>query len=78
MEKASKIFIVLDSILESKSRYIEILKGDQSIFKIKLTVENEDVVHLLDGFFDNDFTVKEITKKEFDDFEGLETLKFNI
>jgi hypothetical protein len=36
------------------------------------------MVEFLDGFFDNGFTVKEISKKEFDDFEGIETLKFNI
>jgi len=77
-DKASKVFVILDSILESKARYIEISKNGESIFKVKLITEAEDMVEFLDGFFDNGFTVKEISKKEFDDFEGIETLKFNI
>ena len=77
-DKASKVFIILDSILESKARYIEISKNGESIFKVKLITEAEDMVEFLDGFFDNGFTVKEISKKEFDEFEGIETLKFNI
>jgi len=77
-DKASKVFIILDSILESKARYIEISKDGESIFKVKLITEAEDMVEFLDGFFDNGFTVKEISKKEFDEFEGIETLKFNI
>jgi hypothetical protein len=77
-DKASKVFIILDSLLESKARYIEISKNGESIFKVKLITEAEDMVEFLDGFFDNGFTVKEISKKEFDDIEGIETLKFNI
>jgi hypothetical protein len=77
-DKASKVFIILDSLLESKARYIEISKDKESIFKVKLITETEDMVNLLDGFFDNGFTVKEISKKEFDEFEGIETLKFNV
>ena len=77
-DKAGKVFIILDSLLESKARYIEISKNGESIFKVKLITETEDMVEFLDGFFDNGFTVKEISKKEFDEFEGVETLKFNI
>ena len=77
-DKASKIFIILGSLLESKARYIEISKDGEPIFKVKLITETEDMVEFLDGFFDSGFTVKEISKKEFDDFEGIETLKFNI
>ena len=77
-DKSSKVFVILDSLLESKARYIEISKNGESIFKVKLITEVEDMVEFLDGFFDNGFTVKEISKKEFDDFEGIETLKFNI
>ena len=77
-DKVSKIFIILGSLLESKARYIEISKDGEPIFKVKLITETEDMVEFLDGFFDNGFTVKEISKKEFDDFEGIETLKFNI
>lgn len=77
-DKASKVFIILDSLLKSKARYIEISKDKEPIFKVKLITETEDMVNLLDGFFDNGFTVKEISKKEFDEFEGIETLKFNV
>ena len=77
-DKASKVFIILDSLLESKARYIEISKDRESIFKVKLITETKDMVDFLDGFFDNGFTVKEISKKEFDEFEGIETLKFNV
>lgn len=77
-DKVSKVFIILDSLLESKARYIEISKDRESIFKVKLITETEDMVDFLDGFFDNGFTVKEISKKEFDEFEGIETLKFNV
>lgn len=77
-DKASKVFIILDSLLQVKARYIEISKNGEAIFKVKLIVETEDMVEFLDGFFDNGFIVKEISKKEFDDFEGIETLKFNF
>lgn len=77
-DKASKVYIILNSLLESKARYIEISKNEEPIFKVKLITETEDMVEFLDGFFDNGFTVKEISKKEFDEFEGIETLKFNI
>lgn len=76
--KASKVFIILDSVLESKARYIEISKDKEPIFKVKLITETEGMVDFLDGFFDNGFTVKEISKKEFDEFEGIETLEFNV
>jgi len=77
-DKASKIYIILDSLLESKARYIEILDKEEPIYKIKLITETKDMVDFLDSFFDNGFTVREISKKEFDEFQGLETLKFNV
>ena len=59
--------------------YIEIKsKEGLSIYKMKLLLEDKDLVELLDGFFDEGFIVKEISKKEFDDFEGVETLNFNL
>lgn len=77
-DKASKIFFILNSILESKSKYIEVSKDGEAVFKIKLAVEPEDMVKFLDDFFDNGFVVKEISKKDFDDFEGIETFNFNF
>ena len=78
-EHTSKVFVLLEAIKQSKARYIEIqTKEGLSIYKMKLLLEDKDLVELLDGFFDEGFIVKEITKKEFDDFEGVETLNFSL
>jgi len=78
-EHTSKVFVLLEAIKQSKARYIEIKsKEGLSIYKMKLLLEDKDLVELLDGFFDEGFIVKEISKKEFDDFEGVETLNFKF
>jgi hypothetical protein len=77
-EHISNVFVILDSLRESKAKYVEVLDGDEVIFKVKLIVDTEDMVNLLDGFFDNGFKIKQITKEEFDSFKGLETLRFNL
>ena len=78
-EHTSKVFVLLEAIKQSKARYIEIKsKEGTSIYKMKIILEDKDLVELLDGFFDEGFIVKEISKKEFDDFEGVETLNFNL
>ena len=78
-EHTSKVFVLLEAIKQSKARYIEIKsKEGLSIYKMKLLLEDKDLVELLDGFFDEGFIVKEISKKEFDVFEGVETLNFNL
>lgn len=74
----SKVFIILESVAQSKARYIEILDKDQPIFKVKLLLDSEAMVDFLDKFFDNGFTVKEISKEDFDNFDGIETLNFDI
>ena len=74
----SKVFIILESVAQSKARYIEILDKDQPIFKVKLLLDSEAMVDFLDKFFDNCFTVKEISKEDFDNFDGIETLNFDI
>jgi hypothetical protein len=78
-EHISKVFVILESIAHSKAKYIEVLNTeDEVIFKIKLIVDSEDMVDLLDGFFDNGFKVRQITKEDFDGFESSEILKFNL
>lgn len=78
-EHISKVFVILESIAQSKAKYIEISSSDgEPIFKIKIIVEDADMVDFLDGFFDKGFKVKQITKTEFDTFEGVETLDFNL
>ena len=77
-ENTSKVFVILDSLRESKAKYIEVLDGEVIIFKVKLIVDSEDMVELLDGFFDNGFKIRQITKEDFDTFKGVETLRFNL
>lgn len=75
----SKVYVLLDAIANSKARYIEVsTSSGEPIFKIKLLVDGEDLVEFLDGFFDNGFKVKQISKEDFDSFEGFETLQFNL
>lgn len=74
----SKVYPLLEAIISSKAKYIEVLKGDEPVFKIKLYVDAEDMVEFLDSLFDRGFTVREITKDNFDTFEGTETFKFNL
>lgn len=75
----AKVFVMLEAIAQSKAKYIEVLtKNDEPIYKIKLLIEDEDLVDFLDGFFDNGFKVKQISKEDFDSFEGLETLTFDL
>lgn len=77
-EHISKVFIILESVAQSKAKYIEISIKGEPIFKIKLLVDSEDMVDFLDGFFDSGYTVKQITKEDFDNFEGIETLEFKL
>ena len=75
----SKVYTLLDAIANSKAKYIEVSNREGNpIFKIKLLVESESMVELLDGFFDNGFKVKQISKEDFDSFEGYETRQFNL
>ena len=77
-EHISKVFIILESVAQAKAKYIEISIKGEPIFKIKLLVDSEDMVDFLDGFFDSGYTVKQITKEDFDNFEGIETLEFKL
>ena len=78
-EHIAKVYVLLDAIVQSKSKYIEVLTKDgEPVYKIKLTVDAEDMIDFLDGFFDEGFKVREISKEDFDSFEGLETLHFNL
>lgn len=75
----SKVYVLLDAIANSKAKYIEVrTKEDEPIFKIKLLVEDEDMVEFIDGFFDNGFKIIQISKEDFDSFEGIETINFDL
>jgi|TARA_R110000803_G_scaffold23231_1_gene57220 hypothetical protein len=76
----SKIFIILNSIKESKFIYVSIINpiNGNKIMKLKLNLEEEMLVDFFDGFFDSGLKVEKITKKEFDDLETGDVLKFNV
>ena len=77
--KTTKVSLIVQAIKDSKIKYIEILtpKGITAM-KIKLNMDSEEMVGFLDEFYDAGFTVRKITKQEFDDYEAEEKLNFNI
>ena len=77
--KTTKVSLILEVIKESKVKYIEILtpKGVTAM-KVMLNVEGQDMVEFLDEFYDAGFSIRKITKQEFDDYEAEEKLNFNI
>jgi predicted membrane GTPase involved in stress response len=77
--KTTKVSVILQALKEAKAKYIEVLtpKGTTAM-KIKLNVESDDMVGFLDEFYDAGFTVKKITKEEFDDYDAEEKLNFNL
>ncbi len=77
---ASKVYLILESIKESKHRYIAVIdpKTGDKIMKIKMNIKDEDLSELLDGFFDNGFKIESITKKEFDSLKTDDVLNFNF
>jgi len=80
LNTVSKVFIILESIKDSKFKYIEIveLKTDKVIMKIKLNLDDDAMIDFLDTFFDNGFTARQITKKDFDQLETDDIMKFKI
>ena len=78
LDKISKVYLVLESVLESKYKYIAIINpetGDK-IMKIKLNLDDKMLMNFLDSFFDNGFIVQEISKIEFDELEVDDVLTF--
>lgn len=77
--KTTKVSLILEAVKESKTKYIEILtpKGITAM-KVKLNVDTGDMVEFLDEFYDAGFTIRKITKQEFDDYDAEEKLNFNL
>jgi|TARA_R110000803_G_scaffold1618_3_gene5171 hypothetical protein len=77
--KTTKVSLIVQAVKEAKVKYIEVLtpKGTTAM-KIKLNVDSDDMVNFLDEFHDAGFTVKKISKEEFDDYDAEEKLNFNI
>jgi len=78
-KKTTKVSLIMGALKESKNKYISILTPTgKCAMKIKLNIDGEDMVGFLDEFYDAGFTVKSITKEEFDTYEADEKINFNI
>tara|TARA_Y100000389_G_scaffold204580_1_gene258124 strand:+ start:3232 stop:3474 length:243 start_codon:yes stop_codon:yes gene_type:complete len=75
----TKVSLIVQSLKQSNIKYIDILTPDgKTAMKVKLNIDSRDMVEFLDDFHDEGFTVKSITKEEFDSYEAEEKLNFNI
>jgi hypothetical protein len=80
VNSVSKIFLILESIKNSKFKYLEILNPEtkEQIMVIKLNLDDEGMVDFLDTFFDNGFIIRQITSLEFDLIKSDDVLTFKI
>ena len=68
---------ILKSLIDSKETYIEVRdQNGKPLFKLMLLVIDNELVELLDSFFDNGYKIEQITKQNFDNFSG-KTHTFN-
>ena len=76
----SKVSIILESLIEAKYNYIEVINPvtGSIIMKIKSNLEGKDYISFLDTFFDNGFKIKGIKKGDFDTLESDDILTFNL
>jgi hypothetical protein len=80
LNTVSKVFVILNSIKESKYKYIEVVnpQTEDPVMKIKLNLEEDAYVDFLDTFFDAGFKIRGINKKDFDDLDTDDIVKFNL
>lgn len=80
LNPVSKIFLILESIKNSKFKYIEISDAatDKQIMVIKLNLDDESMVDFVDTFFDNGFKIRQISSIEFDLLDTDDVMTFNI
>jgi hypothetical protein len=76
----SKVYLIMESIKESKYKYLAIIDPltNEKIMKLKVNLEDGMMIDFLDTFFDKGFKIEKINKKEFDSLETEEVLKFKI
>jgi hypothetical protein len=76
----SKVYLIMESIKESKYKYLAIIDpiSNEKIMKLKVNLEDGMMVDFLDTFFDKGFKIEKIDKKEFDSLQTEEVLKFKI
>lgn len=80
LNTVSKVYLILESIKESKYKYIAITNpenGDK-IMKIKMNLEEDTLVDFLDTFFDQGFIIESISKEEFESLVTDDVLKFKL
>lgn len=80
MEEASKIYLIIDSLRESKYEYIAVVnpKTDEKLLKLKINLKGDNLIDFLDTFFDAGFKVVKISKDEFDSLKTDDVLKFKV
>lgn len=80
LDTVSKVYLILDSIKESKYKYIAVInpKTNEKIMKIKMNLESEKLVDFLDTFFDKGFKIESIEKEEFDSLLTKDVLRYKI
>lgn len=80
LDKISKVYLILDSLKESKYKYIAIINPEngEKIMKIKMNLEDSSLVDFLDTFFDQGFKIESIKKEEFDSLVTKDVLNFKI
>ncbi len=76
----SKVYLILESIKESKYKYVAIInpKTGEKIMKIKMNLEDDALVDFFDTFFDEGFKVVSIEKEEFDTLKTGDVLKIKL
>lgn len=76
----SKVYLILESIKESKYKYVAIInpKTNEKIMKIKLNLEEDSLVDFFDTFFDEGFKVVSIKKEEFDSLKTGDIMKIKL
>ena len=76
----SKVYLILESIKESKYKYVAIInpKNGEKIMKIKMNLEEDSLVDFFDTFFDEGFKVVSIEKNEFESLKTKDILKINL
>jgi hypothetical protein len=80
LDTVSKVYLILESIKESKYKYIAIInpKNGEKIMKIKMNLEDEKLIDFLDTFFDKGFKIESINKEEFDSLVTKDILSFKL
>jgi len=80
LEEASKIYLIIDSLRESKYEYIAVVnpKTDEKLLKLKINLKGDNLIDFLDTFFDAGFKVVKISKDEFDSLKTDDVLKFKV